>query len=95
MNVHDDENKPVRMAFAVTHQRVEHYDDVIEYMVSNEINRCKSKEGFTPNPDQIAFYKKELIRAMVIRRDIDCGNKLKIGKSTILNETNNCLHSRA
>jgi len=95
MNIHDDENKPVRMAFAVTHQRVEHYDDVIAYMVSNEINRCKSKEGFTPTPDQIAFYKKELIRTMVIRRDIDGSNKLKIGKSNILNETHNCLHTRA
>jgi hypothetical protein len=95
MNIHNDENKPVRVAFVVTHQRVEHYDDVIEYMVRNEINRCKSKEGFTPNPDQIAFYKKELIRLMVIRREIDKANLLKIGKSNILNETNNSLHSRA
>lgn len=88
------ENKPIRMAFDVSHQRIQHYDDVIDYMSKNEINRCKSKEGFIPNNDQIAFYKKELIRALVINRNFDKANLVKIQKSNILNETHDSLHTR-
>lgn len=93
MHIHNDENKPVRVAFNVTNQRVEHYVDVIDYMVKAEINRCKSQEQFTPSDSQIAFLKKELVRALVIRRDVDGANKLRIQKRNILNEANNCLHT--
>ena len=78
MKIHNDENQPVRMHSVTTSSRVEYYGDIISYLVRNEINRCKSKEDFDPSPDQIAFFEKELIRLIVIRRDIDAGNNLKI-----------------
>lgn len=82
-----DEGKPVRMAFSVTHQRVSHYNDVVEYMVAAEIDRCKSEEKFIPSPSQIAFLRKELVRYAVIRHDIATAQTIRIRKSEILNET--------
>lgn len=84
MRVHNDENKPVRMAFDITQQRVEHYSDVVSYMVKAEVARCQSEEGFTPTPDQIRFYEKELIRHMTIRRNVDGAQKIRISKSNLL-----------
>jgi hypothetical protein len=79
-----DENKPVRMAFDITQQRVEHYSGVISYMVKAEIARCQTEENFTPSPEQIRFYEKELIRHMTIRRNIDGAQKIRISKSNLL-----------
>ena len=84
MNIHNDENKPVRMAFDITQSRVEHYNDVVSYMVNAEVARCKAEEGFTPTPSQIRFLEKELIRLMTIRRDLEGAKKLRISKSNLL-----------
>lgn len=89
-----DENKPVRMAFSVTHQRVQHYD-VIKYMVDAEVARCKQEENFTPSQDQIRFFSKELVRYVVIRRDLDGAGKIRIKQSNLLNEnTTHSIHTR-
>lgn len=66
------------MAFSVTSARVQHYDDVIEYMASQEIDRFKRETGKTPSAEQIQFLKKELIRYAVIRRDLNTAQKIKI-----------------
>lgn len=79
----NDEGKPVRTAFAVTSGRVQHYSDVIEYMIADEIARCKT-EGHIPSPQQIAFLRKELIRYIVIRRDLITAQKLRIRKTSLL-----------
>ena len=79
------EDKPVEMLVIVDSARINHYNDVVEYMVQNEINRC-AKEGFTPTKSQIEFLKKELVRYAVIRQDIKTAQTLKIKKSNILNE---------
>ncbi len=84
MKIHNDENKPVRMAFDVTQARVQHYSDVISYMVNTEIARCQREEGFTPTPAQIKFLEKELIRHATIRRDIQGAQKIRISKSNLL-----------
>lgn len=80
-----DENKPVRMAFSVTSARVQHYDDVIEYMANQEIDRFKKETGKIPSIEQITFLKKELVRYVVIRRDLNTAQNIKI-KSRVLNE---------
>lgn len=76
--VESDENKPVRMAFSVTSARVQHYDDIVDYMASQEIYRFKKETGKTPSVEQIQFLKKELIRYAVIRRDLNTAQKIKI-----------------
>ena len=80
-SVHNDENKPVRMAFDLTHQRVEHYSDVVEYLVRTEVARCKYQEGFDPTPEQIKFLEKEIVRYATIRKDMTTAQKLRIKKN--------------
>ena len=86
ITIHDDSNKPARTAFVVTSARVEHYNDIVEHLIRNEIIRCKDVDKFTPTPEQIAFFRKELVRYMVIRRDIETAQKIHIRKGTILCE---------
>lgn len=81
-----DENKPVRMAFSVTHGRVQYYDDIIQYMIDAEVSRFKDTYKRMPTQEQIAFFKKELIRYAVIRHDLQTAQKLQIPPHNILNE---------
>jgi hypothetical protein len=76
------------MAFSVTSARVQHYDDVVEYMANTEIERFKSENGRLPTESQVKFLKKELVRHAVIRHDINTANKIRLSKNTILNEEN-------
>lgn len=87
------EGRPVEMAFSVTHGRVSHYSDIVDYIVNTEVSRCQA-EGFNPTKSQIDFLRKEVVRYAVIRRDVDTANKLRISKTSILNETDNSLSSR-
>lgn len=91
--MHNDENKPVRIAFSVTSARVQHYDDVVEYMAQAEIARYTQEHKRAPSQEQIQFLKKELVRYAVIRRDVDTAQKIRISKTRILNEDS--LPSRA
>lgn len=97
ITVHSDENKPVRTHSVVTQARVQHYDDVVEYMLRAEVQRFAAEHKRQPTPAQIEFLRKELVRYCVIRRDLDTAQKLKINPSNILNETDNAkrsIHSR-
>ena len=93
MKIHNDENKPIRVAFSVTSGRVQHYEDVVEYMAKTEIERYTRENKKTPTAQQVAFLKKELVRYAVIRRDLETAQKIRINKSDILNEAYS-LHSR-
>jgi hypothetical protein len=86
MHIHDDENKPVRMLYNVTSERVNHYNDVIEAMTSTAISKFIEKHKKRPQPQAVAFYKKELVRVMTIQRDIRRAEKIQIQESVILNE---------
>lgn len=88
------EGRPIETAFSVTHGRVGHYSDIVDYIVNTEVSRCHA-EGFNPTKSQIDFLRKEIVRYAVIRHDVDTANKLRIKKSSILNETNDCLFTRA
>jgi predicted nucleic acid-binding OB-fold protein len=88
-----DEGKPVRMAFSVTHARVQHYDDVVDYMAKDAIDKYRKEYGREPTAQQVAFLKKELVRYAVIRHDVAKASTIKINPSNILNEAH-CLHSR-
>ena len=90
-----DEGKPVRIAFNITHGRVDHYSDVVEYLAATEIARFTQEHGHRPSPQQITFLKKELVRYAVIRHDLDTAQKIKIKSSVILNEKENNLSSRS
>jgi hypothetical protein len=81
-----NDNQPIPIAFSVTSARVNHYSDVVEYMAAQEINRFKSEHGRAPLQSQIDFLKKELVRYVVIRRDIDTAQSLRIKPSNLLNE---------
>lgn len=92
--IHSDENKPVPTMFTVTQARVEHYGDVVEHMVNNEVARCKA-DGFNPSQKQIEFLRKEIVRYAVIRRDVEGAQQLKIRKGgNVLNEANARISAR-
>lgn len=80
-----DEGRPVRMAFSVTSARVQHYDDIVEYMVKDAIEKYKQQHKQNPSQEQIAFLRKEMVRYAVIRHDMNTATKLSI-KSNILLE---------
>jgi len=84
MNYHNDENKPVRMFVNLTSERVNHYNDVIEFMVQTEVSRCRTEDKFEPTQSQIQFLRKELLRHVTIRRNIEFAQKIKIPKSRVL-----------
>lgn len=81
--VHNDEGR-ARVFNTLTSQRINYYDDIIDYMVKTEVSRCQNEDKFTPSQQQIEFLKKELVRHAVIRRDVVTAQKIRINKSTIL-----------
>jgi hypothetical protein len=81
-----DEGKPVRLAFSVTHQRVQHYDDIVEYMVATEVERCRREDHFTPSTEQVVFLRKEIVRYAVIAHDLNTAQKVRINKTRVLVE---------
>ena len=87
MKTVDHENQPVRMAFSVTHGRVEHYSDVVEYMARAEVERFTKEHGRPPSASQVAFLKKEIVRYAVIRHDLETAQKIRINPSIVLFET--------
>lgn len=87
MKTVDHENQPVRMAFSVTHGRVEHYSDVVEYLARAEVERFTKEHGRPPSASQVAFLKKEIIRYAVIRHDLETAQKIRINPSNVLFET--------
>ena len=89
MITHDDEGQAPRIAFNVTNQRVQHYDDIVEYWIRSEITRCKERDKFSPSIEQINFFRKELIRYAIIRGDVKTASMLHIRNTGILNEANN------
>jgi hypothetical protein len=92
--IHDDEGKVPELAFNVSNQRVQHYADVVEYLVNNEIARCQAA-GFSPTKKQVDFLRKEIVRYAVIRRDVETAQSLKIKQSSILNEADHRISTRA
>lgn len=79
----DDTDKPPRIAFNVTSARVQHYSDVVEYLTRAAVAQCHA-DGWSPTPAEVDFFKKEVIRHAVIRRDLDTANKLQIKKQEVL-----------
>jgi hypothetical protein len=80
-----DTDKPPRLAFTVTSARVQHYGDVVEYLVANAVRKCQ-EEGWTPTKVEVDFFRKEVTRYAVIRQDVETASKLKINRQHILNE---------
>lgn len=80
-----DTDKPPRIAFNLTHARVQHYDDVVEHLVQTQVRKCQ-EQGWTPSQSEIQFFRKQVIRLAVIRRDVDAATKLTLQKQGILNE---------
>jgi len=85
IKIHDDSGKPIRTAFSVSNDRVNHYSDFVEYLAKQEIARCQA-DGFTPTKSQVDFFKKEATRYAIIRRDLNTAQKLRIKKDNKLFE---------
>jgi hypothetical protein len=90
MNINDysfetksDEGKVIKTFSSVSHQRIQHYDDIINSMVLSELEKCKAKK-FIPSDEQIKQFKNELIRHIIINKNIDAAAKLHIFKPTEL-----------
>jgi len=81
-----DTDKAPRLALTVTSARVNHYGDVVEFLVNNAIAKCRA-EGWTPSEDEVAFFRKEVTRHAVIRHDVETASGLKLRRKTILNES--------
>lgn len=79
----NDTDRAPRIAFNVTSARVQHYDDVVEYLTQSAIAQCQS-DGWQPSQREVEFFKREVIRYAVIRRDLDTASKLKIKKQEVL-----------
>ena len=86
MHIHDDEGKPVKMAFSVTAERVNHYNDVIGFMKSTAIRKFVDTHKRQPSAQAVKFYEKEMVRMVTIQRDIKGAEKIRIQDSNILNE---------
>ncbi len=68
--IHDDSDKPIRMAVNVTAARVEHYDDVVHFMIQGAVKRYVDKYKENPSPQQVLHAKREIARQAIISRDI-------------------------
>ena len=78
IGIHDDMDKPIRMAVSVTAKRVEHYGDVVDAMARSAIDRYVKKTSQQPTENQIAYLKADLVRLMVIGRDVLGAQKVDI-----------------
>ena len=94
IRIYSDEGRPVRTAFSVTQGRVQHYDDVIDMMTRDAVQKFVTKHKRNPTQEAVAFYKKELVRLIIIQRDLNTAQTVEINGSTILNEAHH-LPSRA
>lgn len=81
----DDTDKPPRLAFNLTSARVQHYNDVVEYLVQAAVDKCRT-DGWTPNKSEIEFFRKQVIRLAVIRKDVAGATALVLTKQPLLNE---------
>ena len=80
-----DTDKAPRIAFNLTNARVQHYSDVVEYLVQAALRKCQ-EEGWTPSQSEIQFFRKQVIRYAVIRQDVDAATRLTLKRQTLLNE---------
>jgi len=78
IGIHDDMDKPIRTAFSITAKRVEHYDDVVEFMTRDAIKRYVDKYKEKPKPRQVMFAKKEIARLAIISRDLISAQSVQI-----------------
>lgn len=76
-----------RLAFKIDSARVNHYDDVVEYMAKAAVDRYVAKHKKNPTPQQVVFLKKELMRYIVVRRDLITAQRLEVSESNILLES--------
>jgi len=79
----DDTDKAPRLAFNITAGRVEHYSDVVEHMVSQQLYKCQ-QDGWMPSPAEIEFYRREVTRYAIIRHDLNTAMKLTIKPRQLL-----------
>ena len=82
--IHNDEGKVPHVFSVVTSDRVNYHQDTVDYLVNKEVNRCKAEDDFTPTPSQVDFLRRELIRHVIIRRDIMKAQKIRLSKQTVL-----------
>lgn len=80
-----DDTSPPPLLFNVTAGRVEHYNDVVDYLVQQQVYQAAAA-GWTPSAEEINNFRKKIISLAVIRHDIDGAAKLKLRKRQVLLE---------
>jgi hypothetical protein len=80
-----DDNSPPRLAFTVTAGRVDHYNDVAEYLVQQQIQQAY-QDGWSPSEEQVRIFRSKVISLAVIRHDVEAAAKLKLKPRQLLLE---------
>lgn len=84
IKTHNDEGKPVRTFTVVTQQRIEYYADVIDSMIADKLYRYAEKYGHFPTAKSIRELNREMIRQVVISRNLDAAMALKLEERFLL-----------
>jgi transposase len=67
-----------RVITNVTHQSVAYYNDVVDYMAQAAVRKYEAEAKQKATPAEIDFLKKELVRYVIIRKDLKTAQQLTI-----------------
>jgi hypothetical protein len=72
-----NDSKPPRLAIDLSSERVNYHSDTIEYLVTNEILRCK-QNNIPLTRDEINKFRTELVKTLLIRHQAEKAVNLRI-----------------
>jgi hypothetical protein len=72
-----NENTPPRLAIDLSSERVNYHADTIEYLVTNEVIRCK-QNNIPLTKDEINKFRTELVKTLLIRHQAEKAVNLRI-----------------
>ena len=78
IGVHSDEGKPIRMHTTVSSTRVNHYSDVVGFMMRDASQKFVLKHNRQPSDRELKAFEREALRAIHFDRNLDKASKLEI-----------------
>lgn len=78
IGVHSDECKPIRMHTTVSSTRVNHYSDVVGFMMRVALQKFVDKHKRQPSDRELKAYEREALRAIHFDRNLDKASKLEM-----------------
>jgi len=73
----DNENTPPRLAIDLSSERVTYNQDVVEYLVQQELIRCQS-EGIPVTKAETDKFRTDLVKTLIIKHQTENAIKLHI-----------------